>query len=398
MNIKTPQRAVSVLSCLMVTLSQAGISLYLPSLPAMQQDFHTTHQAIALSLTAYLAGYALLMLFWGALSDALGRKHSLYIAVLTFAIASCLLAVIHSIAVFDVLRFFQGAGGGGCAIIGRTAIRDVFEKAALVKAMSRVSIAFCITLGIGQAIGGEVQHFLHWRYDFLLMALLGFSAFIAVVIFLPETFTPTTHIIYNPRKILKNYLLILRDKYFLFAAIGGGVGYGISVAFNTISPFLFQNTLRLTPNQYGYLGFLIAFSYLTGAFVTNRYIHKLGMTKLIRLGVGMIIFFGLAMLIPAVLHIVTIAAILPPMLILTAGQALIYPCAMTLALKHYKHQAGYATALFGFIQQTLCCLIGGIAAYTPHQTQLPLTLIIIAIGIIAFLFLARVTDTLATSR
>ncbi len=79
--LKKIKTRVQFIGCLAVVITQAGITLYLPSLPAMQHDLHTTSRAIAFSLTAYMAGYAFPMLFWGALSDYLGRRKSLLIAM-----------------------------------------------------------------------------------------------------------------------------------------------------------------------------------------------------------------------------------------------------------------------------------------------------------------------------
>lgn len=383
------QRVVTILGCLMVVLTQAGISLYLPSLPAMQHNFHTTHSTIVLSLTAYMAGYAFPMLFWGSLADSIGRKRALFVAILTFSMASVLLAWVKPINIFILLRFFQGAGGGGCAVIGRTMIRDVFEKAALVKAMSYVSIAFVVALGVCQALGGFIQTYLYWQIEFLLMAFIGFSAFAMVAIFLPETSKAEERSHYKIAVICKNYFDIIRDKGFLYVAIGGGVGFGGSMAFNAITPFLFQNKLHLTPAQFGHLGFLLSCSYLLGTFITNRCVERLGMTSVIKIGLFFVISFGIIMTVLGLFNFINLYAILLPFLVIYAGQALIYPCAMAIALKHYKSKAGSATALFGFTQQVLACTSVAIASYLPHDTQLPLAILITLIGITSFIFLAK---------
>ena len=56
------------MSCLAVFLSQLGMMMYLPALPAIAQALNTTHDLTSLALPVYLAGMALPMLLWGAAS------------------------------------------------------------------------------------------------------------------------------------------------------------------------------------------------------------------------------------------------------------------------------------------------------------------------------------------
>lgn len=375
---------VNAFGCLMVILTQAGITLYLPSFPAIQQTFHTTHHAVALSLTFYMLGYALSMLVWGPLSDYIGRKHGLLVALTLFIVTSVGLAITNSILFFMLLRFLQGAGGGGCAVIGRTAIRDVFEREALVKAMSYVSIAFIVALGVFQVLGGHIQNFYQWQDEFWLMGIIGFIALLLIILFFPETTVRSMPLIAfkKYKYFLKDYFNIIKNKNFLLAAIGGGIGYGITISFHVISPFLLQEELHLTPMQYGYLGLIISASYLLGTVITNRFVVKFGINRLIQGGIFTIISVGIIMYSLAVFNVFNVYAIMVPLFFVTIGQALIYPCAMALALQSYKEQAGYATGLFGFIQQSLASCAAYIAAYLPHKTQLSFTLVIIAIGIV----------------
>lgn len=386
-NTRKEQTIITLFGCLMVVLTQAGITLYLPSWPAIQQTFHTTHSLLALTLTAYMLGYALPMLLWGPLSDHIGRRYGLLIALALFTLTSVLLAITKVITHFILLRFLQGAGGGGVAIIGRAAIRDSFEQALLVRAMSYVSISFIIALGVCQVLGGYIEHHSAWQHEFWLMGVIGILAFLLVALFFPEI---THKISFLPgqkkaRTILQNYFAIMGNKNFIYLAIGGGIGYGITIAFHVISPFLLQVKLHLSSVQYGYLGLVISAAYLLGTFFTNRCVVSLGINKLIQAGLFTILAFGLILLAFALLGVFNVYVIMMPLFFITIGQALIYPCAMALALKAYKERAGYATGLFSFIQQSLASMTAAIAAFLPHNTQASLALIIMTIGLLAFL-------------
>ena len=93
------------------TLSATGplsIDLYLPALPQMMRQFHTSTSLIQLSLTACLLGLAVGQLISGPLSDHYGRTRPLLAGFLVFAIASFLIDLTHSITILIVMRFIQG--------------------------------------------------------------------------------------------------------------------------------------------------------------------------------------------------------------------------------------------------------------------------------------------------
>lgn len=53
-------RLIFPILCLIITVPQLGLSLYVPALPAIQHFFMAKHAQIALTMTSYLFGYALL--------------------------------------------------------------------------------------------------------------------------------------------------------------------------------------------------------------------------------------------------------------------------------------------------------------------------------------------------
>jgi len=378
----------------MVILAQAGITFYLPSFVSIKSSFQGQNHQVALTLTSYMAGYALWMLFWGWLADFLGRKKALLLSISMFSFCSLLLAITHSLFLFVLLRFFQGAAGGGCAIVGRASLRDLFEGPELAKAMSYVSMAFVLGSGVFQFIGGQVEKFLVWRDDFWIMGFLGLIAFILVIFLFEETKEKSVANSPNVKNysLLKNYLEILKNKKFMFTALGGGICYGITISFNTIAPFLIQIQLKVSPEVYGYLGLFISSFYLAGSIAASRLVAKVGVKNIINLGFFVIISAGFSMLICNAVGILNLYTIIIPILFSAFGQAMIYPGAMTLALKNYKNKAGYATALFGFVQQILGSGSSFISSFLSHKTTIPLAIIVIVIGVLGFSFVRQAEE------
>ena len=60
------------------------MDMYLPTLPAMSDYFHTTSSMVQLGLTSSMVGLAIGQLIFGPLSDKYGRQRPLIIALFLF--------------------------------------------------------------------------------------------------------------------------------------------------------------------------------------------------------------------------------------------------------------------------------------------------------------------------
>lgn len=69
-----------------------SMDMYLPALPIVTSDLHTTASLGQLSITACLLGLAIGQLLFGPLSDIQGRRRPLEITLIIYAIASVLCA------------------------------------------------------------------------------------------------------------------------------------------------------------------------------------------------------------------------------------------------------------------------------------------------------------------
>src|SRR5690625_5505345 len=96
-----------------------NIDMYLPSFPGIASDLDTTATLVQTSLTACLLGLAIGQLIFGPLSDSLGRKRPLLVALPLFAGASLLCALAPNISVLIGARFLQGFTASAGVVISR---------------------------------------------------------------------------------------------------------------------------------------------------------------------------------------------------------------------------------------------------------------------------------------
>src|SRR4051812_28398750 len=102
---------------LLIALGPFTIDMYLPSLPTITTDLHSTAAAVQLTLTGTLAGLAVGQLLIGPVSDAIGRRTPLLFGVGLHILASVFCVVAPNLAVLGTLRVLQGLGAAAGSVV-----------------------------------------------------------------------------------------------------------------------------------------------------------------------------------------------------------------------------------------------------------------------------------------
>ena len=110
--------------------------MYLPTLPAMTDYFHTTSSQVQLGLTASMIGLAVGQLFFGPLSDKYGRRLPLIVAMCLFLLATLGCLYSRTIMQFVGWRVVQGIAGAGGIVISRSIAADKYSGRELAKMLA----------------------------------------------------------------------------------------------------------------------------------------------------------------------------------------------------------------------------------------------------------------------
>jgi DHA1 family bicyclomycin/chloramphenicol resistance-like MFS transporter len=126
MTLSSPNRLVYAITLgLLAALGPLCIDLYLPALPQLATDLQTSTSTAQLSLTAGLLGLGAGQLFFGPMSDKLGRLRPLTLSLVLLFIASLGCALAQNIDQLLLARLFQGLAGAGGAVLSRAVARDI---------------------------------------------------------------------------------------------------------------------------------------------------------------------------------------------------------------------------------------------------------------------------------
>jgi Bcr/CflA subfamily drug resistance transporter len=345
---------------LIAGLPQVSETIYSPSLPDIAHSLAVPDSWVEYTLTIYLAGFAVGTLFWGKLSDRLGRKPCLLIGIAVFILGCVGCYFSTSITQLMISRFLQSFGGSTGSVLGQAITRDVFRGVERGKVYSTVAAALFLSPAIGPFIGGAIDQFFGWTSIFLVLMIAGILVFLSTMFKLPETHSNRTAST-SLSKIARN---LIRDKHVLGYGLVVAAANGIHFSYYAEGPFYLIDLLGLSPSVYGltFIGF--GFMGILGAWL-SRTLHQYFSSKSI-LWKGILIqlsavsFFLIATLTleifplpPLISIIVTVGS----MATLSAGTAMIVPNCLSLALEDYQHAVGTASSLFGFFYYTLASLM-----------------------------------------
>ncbi|EKO3457520.1 MFS transporter [Vibrio fluvialis] len=349
-----------LLPCSLVLMAQMSTTLYLPALPLVASELNISRYGAELSISLFVFGAALPVIYWGHAAEKYGRKSALSLALLLFIGACLSLYVAQSLTQLLLARVIQGAAAGGAAIIARIVIRDYWSGDVLAQKLSLLSMAFIAALGLGQFVGSLLTLYSDWRVGFLLLALIALLALLTTSRFPLKGPAQPQH---APGAFSTHYLTILQDKGFLVPCVQGGLGFATIVTLQQASPFVFAETLDLSSQWFGVFGLAIGLVYLLGSLHVKRHVTRIGSQPMLRRGaycvaLGALLMLGLWLLSDTLPPHVLTGGYLALYLVIIWGQAVIFPNSMSLAASHSAHSGARSIALCGFLQQSMA----GVAA------------------------------------
>ncbi|KAF2470878.1 MFS general substrate transporter [Lindgomyces ingoldianus] len=216
-------------------------------------------------------------LFWGSLSDTIGRRPIYIYSFLVYIISNIALSFSPNFAVLLVFRGLQAAGSASTVSIGNGVIQDITPPAERGGFISFYQAIRNFSIAIGPVLGGLLANFFGFRSIFVFLLILSSLTLLAIIIFLPETlrriagngelrltgihksllqrFTKDPPYLEDrddtytpPRVTAKTFiepLLLLKEKDILLSLVFGGVIYAIWSMVTASTTGLFKQAFGL---------------------------------------------------------------------------------------------------------------------------------------------------------
>ena len=178
--------AILVVTLVMAFITNIDASIVNIAIPVMSENLNVGTAATTWVVTAYLIGFTAFIIFFGKLSDLVGKRRVFLSGLAVFTAASVLCSLPLSLFGLLVARVVQALGAGSCMATNFAIIAEVFPENERGRAFGFASVAVALGKIAGPAIGGLILSFLDWRYVFMINVPIGIVALFFGIRLLPN--------------------------------------------------------------------------------------------------------------------------------------------------------------------------------------------------------------------
>lgn len=364
--------ALTILLGFLSALGPLSTDLMLPSLPSIAGYFQVPSGSAQLTLSAYLAGFALGLPFYGPISDRIGRKRVMMFGLIVFGAANAFACFAPNLETLIACRVLQGLGAAGPTVIARSIVRDLHEGRRAGQELARIGSIMGIVPLIAPVLGAGLEIAFGWRStfaaSFLLLAALAFATGRK----LPETLKNALPGKVSIRAILGDFAILLVDRRFLpFAFLAAATFCGL-FSFISGSSFLYQAQFGLRSEQFALFFVMVVSGFIAGSLVSQRLAMRHEAKKLLWIGAILHGLGGGSMLLATLLLPPSPWIITLPMIVFTSGVGFSLPQSMAGAMMPFPERAGSVSSLLGMLQMAFASLAGAFVG--AHIEKGPLVL------------------------
>lgn len=363
-------------------LTPLSVDMYLPAIPSIAADLGARVEAVQLTISTFLIGFAIGQMFYGPLADSFGRKPVILFGLALFTLASvgCLLA--DNLPFLLFFRLLQAIGGAAGAVVVNALLRDLFQGEEVVRAMTLVILTSTLAPLVAPLLGGLLLRW-GWTSIFAVLVVLGGLLWLAILLLLPETLKSDHRQPLRWRTVLSNYALVLRHRRAMAGILASALVSGGMFAFISGSPYVYIQFFGVSPQHYGLLFGLNVLLLMVVTYINGRLVKRVGMLPMLRIGLGLMGVASLVLLFNGLLGWGGLWSIVIPVGCYVSQLGLIGANATSHALGFFPANAGTASALAGTLRFGIGALAGLVVNSFTATSPLPMATVMACCGLLA---------------
>ncbi|PMR67695.1 multidrug effflux MFS transporter [Halomonas heilongjiangensis] len=374
-------RRVAILVAANTALAPFAIDAYLPAMAALAASVGASIHHTELSISVFLAGFAIGQLLFGPLSDRLGRKPVLLGGLVVFLLASLAITTIDSLSELLVWRFVQALGGGACVVNSAAIVRDCFSGREAASVMSTMVMIMMLAPLVAPVVGSGLLYLADWWLIFVFLAV--YAAFLLWLMStrLPETRDPNLPAA-SPRQVLLNYASVFRHREGMGYICAVAASFGGLFAFVTASPYLYLEHFGLSPAIYP---LVFGVNVVVIALSNRLNIHLLksrSPQQNLHLGLTVQLAAATVLAVAAAAGAASLFVVVLVIMVYAGMIGLITPNAMSALLDHFGHMSATATALMGGIKFGAAALAGVMVGAFEIESLWPMVLTMLVASLV----------------
>lgn len=332
--------------------------LYAPQavLPRLSVDFEVSPGVVALLISTATLGLAVAAIPLGTLSEAVGRRRTMVVALVTAEVIGLLLPWTSGFLPMVLLRFVQGAAIAGLAAVAAAYLAEETGTAQLGTTLGLYVAGTTVGGMSGRILCGVTADFLGWQAGMFAVALLAAICTVAFVALLP---TERTHRAAPLRAgpLLNGLRRAVGDRRLLAPYVVALLGMGAFVTvYNVLTFRLIAPPLNVPPAPAA-LAFLAYAAGTVSSALGGRAADHWGRVPVLLCGLTVAVI-GLALMLPD-----SLTSVLVGLIVFTGGFFMAHSVANGWVGEHADASArGQASSLYQFcyyMGSAIGGLIGG---------------------------------------
>ena len=327
-----------------------SIDTFLPSMPAIVEEFGSTEAFLTLGVTLFLVSFAASQLFYGPASDRWGRRPVLYVGLTVYVLGGAMCVFAQSAEMLILGRILQGIGGGVGPAMANAMTLDLYSREDATRMIGYQAIILPLAPAVAPVFGGAIAALAGWRSVFVVLVAAGFMFAAWFTVTLGETKPPRE----GPRAgLMGDYRTLFTSPIFLGFALVMGLMFSGQLLFVSTSSFVLIDRLGVAPTVFGFAFGFMALGFMAGATASSRLVSRLEGYKIVLLGssiagaaaasMGLFVLFGVE-------HPLMVIV---PSFVSAFGIGMSRPSAMAGALVPFREMAGIASSTLMFIQMAV---------------------------------------------
>lgn len=359
------------------------IDMYLPALPAVQQQFNTSTSTIQLTLSFAMIGLALGQFIFGPLSDIYGRKKIALMILSIFLLSSFSAIFITTFPIFLFIRLVQGLTAGGIIVIAKAFAGDYYQGNTLAKFLASLMVVNGIVTILMPLLGGLSLSIGSWRFIFIILTVISMAMLCGVMFNMPTTHH-SEHATTNFKHIFSDFGHLLKRPRFIIPMLLQGLTYVMLFSFSSASPFITQKIYHMTPQQFSVMIAINGIGLIVVSQTVTLLVERIHRFKIL-------IYLTIIQLVGVLLIVFTLIMHGPLWLLLAAfflnvcPVTSIGPLGFSMAMEERTGGSGNASSLLGLFQFILGGLVSPLVGLKGQYNVMPYITVIVITAILIVL-------------
>ncbi len=364
-------REFVALMALSMSLVALAIDAMLPALSQIAGDLGVKEENDRqLVITMLFIGMAIGQIFYGPISDSVGRRTPIVFGFVLFIAGSVIAIFSQSYWWLLCGRFLQGLGAAGPRILTVAIVRDHSSGREMAKIMSLVMMVFILVPAVAPALGQIILIFAHWRYIFVAFVILAALTLVWFHYRQPESLPADKQRPFSLAVIWLAAIDICSTRVTVVYTLAGGLIFGAFIGFLNSSQQILQELYGLG-TLFPFYFAVLALSIGCASWLNSRLVIRLGMRLLCKIALYTTALIAGIFLIICLLITPTLPMVMGYLIISFFATGILFGNLNALAMEPLGHIAGLASSLTGSVMTMISLTLGYLVGSLYNHTLIP---------------------------